>query len=90
MIDPVLPKYDWGQRVRPHLDLLSDGSFPEHPEGAVLVEAGTAGEIVRVGMHAEFNLPVYLVEFATDRVVGCFEHEIEPANNSAPALQDVP
>ena len=79
MIDPVLPKFDWGQRVIPHADLLSDGSYPDLDEGALLIEAGTVGEIVRVGVQADVNLPVYLVEFAADRVVGCFEHELAPA-----------
>jgi len=70
------PKFQWGQRVRASVDLLNDGSFPDRPEGALLAKTGDAGEIVNVGTHVETNQPVYLVEFAPDRVVGCFEGEI--------------
>lgn len=74
--EPRLPKYEWGQRVRAAVDLVNDGSFPGMPPDALLVSAGTVGEIVRVGMHTEANEPVYLVEFAEDRVTGCLEDEI--------------
>jgi nitrogen fixation protein NifZ len=83
MIDPATPTFDWGQPVAPELDLLNDGSYPDLPEGAVLVPAGTRGDIVRVGVHAEVNLPIYLVEFPNGRVVGCFEHELNAIDTSA-------
>lgn len=76
MIEPRSARYDWGQRVRAVADLFNDGSHPGAPEGALLVAAGTAGEIVQVGHHTEANLPVYLVEFGT-LVLGCFEEELE-------------
>lgn len=79
MIDPRMPKYDWGQSVLAAADLFNDGSFPGAEEGARLVEAGARGEIVQVGTHTEYNLPVYLVEFSENRVVGCLEEEITPA-----------
>ncbi|MFC0239207.1 nitrogen fixation protein NifZ [Rhodopseudomonas telluris] len=72
------PKYQWGQRVSAQIDLFNDGSFPDQPEEALLVKSGDAGEIVRIGLHEESNQPVYLVEFAEHRVIGCLEHEIAP------------
>lgn len=76
MIEPRLPKYQWGQRVRALVDLRNDGSFPDAPERALLVAIGAAGEIVQVGTHTESNTPVYLVEFGDRLVVGCLEEEI--------------
>ncbi|MCD0420518.1 MAG: nitrogen fixation protein NifZ [Rhodopseudomonas sp.] len=70
------PRYQWGQRVRAEIDLFNDGSFPDQPEEALLVKSGDAGEIVRIGLHTETNRPVYLVEFAEHRVIGCLEDEI--------------
>ncbi|ABD89990.1 nitrogen fixation protein NifZ [Rhodopseudomonas palustris] len=70
------PKYQWGQRVKAAIDLFNDGSFPEQPEGALLVQTGDAGEIVKIGSHVETDTPVYLVEFGPSRVVGCLEDEI--------------
>lgn len=72
------PKYQWGQRVTAQIDLFNDGTFPDQPEEALLVKTGDAGEIVRIGMHEESRQPVYLVEFADNRVIGCLEHEITP------------
>jgi nitrogen fixation protein NifZ len=80
MIEPRVPKYGWGQPVLAAEDLLNDGSFPGAEEGARLVEAGERGEIVNVGTHVEANLPVYLVEFSDNRVVGCLEEEITPVS----------
>lgn len=76
MIEPVEPKFQWGQRVQALLDLYNDGSFPESPPEALLVRVGDAGEIVQVGTHTESNTPVYMVEFGANRVVGCLEQEI--------------
>lgn len=76
MMEPVTPKFQWGQPVRAALDLYNDGSHPEHPPEAILVREGDAGEVVQVGTHVESNTPVYLVEFAGHHVVGCLETEI--------------
>ena len=76
MMEPVVPKFQWGQRVQALADLYNDGSFPECPAEALLVRAGDDGEIVQVGTHTEWNTAVYLVEFGPQRVVGCLEHEI--------------
>jgi nitrogen fixation protein NifZ len=79
MIDPRLPKYQWGQRVRCLIDLVNDGSYPNADEDAVLAAAGAVGEIVQVGSHVDSNTPVYIVEFEEKYVIGCLEEEIEPA-----------
>lgn len=76
MIEPRLPKYQWGQRVKALIDLLNDGSFPGKPADAMLVNVGDTGEIVQVGTQTEANLPIYLVEFGERLVVGCLEEEI--------------
>jgi nitrogen fixation protein NifZ len=76
MIDPRLPIYEWGQRVRAVADLYNDGSYPGVPENAILVAGGELGEIVQVGAHTDSNTPIYLVEFRENVVVGCFEEEI--------------
>ncbi|MGO9356166.1 MAG: nitrogen fixation protein NifZ [Xanthobacteraceae bacterium] len=78
MIEPRLPRYQWGQRVKALIDLRNDGSFPDKPAEALLVGIGDTGEIVQVGTHTEANLPVYLVEFGERLVVGCLEEEIVP------------
>lgn len=78
MIEPRLPKYQWGQRVKALIDLHNDGSFPDAAADAMLVAVGDTGEIVQVGTQTEANLPIYLVEFGDRLVVGCFEEEISP------------
>ncbi|ANW03178.1 nitrogen fixation protein NifZ [Bradyrhizobium icense] len=76
MIDPRLPKYQWGQHVKAAIDLINDGSFPDAPSDGLLVGAGGIGEIVQVGRHTEANVPIYLVEFGERLVIGCLEEEI--------------
>ncbi|NNM57804.1 nitrogen fixation protein NifZ [Acidocella sp.] len=78
MIEPRVPKYGWGQPVLAAEDLFNDGSFPGAEAGAKLVEVSERGEIVNVGTHVDANLPIYLVEFSGNRVVGCLEEEISP------------
>lgn len=78
MIELRMPKLQWGQQVRSVGDLRNDGSFPGSDLDALLVAGGDVGEIVQVGMHTETNTPVYLVEFGSERVVGCLEEEIVP------------
>jgi nitrogen fixation protein NifZ len=63
--------------VQARVDLFNDGSYPDQPAEALLVSAGSAGEVVQVGMHEETSTPVYMVEFVAGRVVGCLEEEIE-------------
>ena len=76
MIDTRIPKYQWGQRVRALSDLHNDGSYPDRPVDALLVNEGDRGEVVQVGTHVESGIPVYMVEFGGGDVVGCLEEEI--------------
>ena len=75
------PRFDWGQHVEAAEDLFNDGSYPEEPVDALLVGAGETGEIVQVGMHVESGATVYIVEFAADKLIGCFEPELTPAES---------
>ena len=70
------PKFQWGQWVSAAENLYNDGSYPDAPADALLVEAGEKGEIVNVGTHVESSTHIYLVEFKEKIVVGCFESEI--------------
>ncbi|MGA7805865.1 nitrogen fixation protein NifZ [Bradyrhizobium sp.] len=78
MIEPRMPKYQWGQRVKALADLHNDGTYPDVATEARLVAIGDTGEIVQVGTHTEANMPIYLVEFGERLVVGCLEEEISP------------
>jgi nitrogen fixation protein NifZ len=78
VIDPRLPKYEWGQRVKTLIDLYNDGTFPNAEPEALLVANGGLGEIVQVGAHTDTSTPIYLVEFGDGLVVGCLEEEIAP------------
>ncbi|HYE37567.1 nitrogen fixation protein NifZ [Methylocaldum sp.] len=84
MIEPRTPIYQWGQKVCTETDLYNDGTYPDREPEALLVAAGSEGEIVQVGFHEEANIPVYLVEFANGCVVGCFEEELRSEQGSAP------
>ena len=75
MIEPREPQYQWGQQVVALVDLVNDGTHPDHAPDAVLASRGSEGEIVQVGRHVEANQPVYMVEF-DGLVVGCLEEEI--------------
>ncbi|OKO84290.1 nitrogen fixation protein NifZ [Bradyrhizobium sp. NAS96.2] len=77
MIGPDLPKYRSGQRVKSAIDLINDESFPKAAPDGVLIGAGQIGEIIRVAMHTEANVPIYFVDFGERRVIGCYENEIE-------------
>ena len=76
MMDMRIPKFQWGQRVRSLIALYNDGSYPDQPDDALLVQEGACGEIVQVGTHVESGMPVYMVEFGERNVVGCLEEEI--------------
>ena len=79
MLDVREPKFQWGQPVVAVIDLVNDGSYPDTEAEALLAASGSKGEIVQTGLHEETNTPVYLVEFANGKVIGCLEHEIERA-----------
>lgn len=78
LIEPREPRFPWGMKVQALEDLFNDGSYPDVPEGLLLVGAGDAGEIVQIGHHSEINAPVYIVEFENGKVLGVLEEEIVP------------
>jgi nitrogen fixation protein NifZ len=75
------PIYRIQQRVSCNMDLFNDGSHPEREPDALLVAAGTAGEIVNVGQHIESSTSVYMVEFPGMMIVGCLEEELALAGS---------
>ena len=79
------PLYEWGQGVQAAADLFNDGSYPEHPSEALLVQNGEAGQIVQVGHHTDSGTIIYMVEFAHHRIVGCLENELEPSQSNGEA-----
>lgn len=76
MAEQQIPKYQWGQTINCQTDIINDGSYPDAPLDAMLVEQGTQGEIVNVGNIEENGAPIYLVEFSNGKVVGVLEEEI--------------
>ena len=84
-METCAPRYEWGQSVLAATDLFNDGSYPEAPSEALLIQSGEAGEVVQVGRHTESETVVYMVEFASNRVVGCFENELAPAQSNGGA-----
>ena len=85
-VDPRLPKYQDGMRVKATVDLHNDGSYPDCPPDSLLVATGMQGEIINVGEHTETNTPVYLVEFSEALVIGVLEEEIEPVELTFPGI----
>ncbi|RXG95180.1 nitrogen fixation protein NifZ [Bradyrhizobium zhanjiangense] len=76
MTQPGFPKYRRGQRVKAAVDLINDHSYPNtEPEG-VLLAAGATGEIINVAIHTEANVPIYIVDFGEQMLIGCLEEEI--------------
>jgi nitrogen fixation protein NifZ len=84
-METCTPCYEWGQRVQAAADLFNDGSYPEQPLEALLVQSGEEGEVVQVGHHSDTGTIVYMVEFARNRVVGCFENELELCQSNGEA-----
>ncbi len=82
MIPMREPRFQWGQSLIAACDLVNDGSYPELAADALVVAAGTMGEVVNIGHHTEANVPVYMVEFAGGRVVGCLEEELAIAGEA--------
>jgi len=75
MNEPREAQYSWGQQVVALVDLVNDGTHPDHEPDAILAEVGSEGEIVQIGHHVEANQPVYMVDF-DGLVIGCLEEEI--------------
>jgi nitrogen fixation protein NifZ len=72
------PRYVPGERVRAVQNLFNDGTLSEQPAHALLVRRGEAGDIVRVVRNGDTGAVVYLVEFALNQIVGCWESELMP------------
>jgi len=85
MMQTTNPRYEWGQRVQAAVELFNDGSYPVLPAEALLVSSGEVGEVVQVGQPTESGTVVYMVEFALNKVVGCFEPELAPCLSSGGA-----
>ncbi len=85
MIETSAPRFEWGQRVQAAADLHNDGSYPDQQSEGLLVQCGEAGEVVQVGRHTESGTVVYMVEFTLNRIVGCFEQELSPAQSNGGA-----
>jgi nitrogen fixation protein NifZ len=85
MIDPRQAKYKESQFVIAAVDLYNDGSHPDVPEDQLMVVPGCVGEIVQVGLHAEANTPIYMVDFGL-AVIGCLEEEIAPEGTDLSTL----
>ena len=45
-VDPRVPKYQDGMRVKATADLHNDGSYPDYPPDSLLVATGMTGEII--------------------------------------------
>ncbi|CAO5233885.1 nitrogen fixation protein NifZ [Frankia sp. AgKG'84/4] len=71
--------YDVGDVVVTVKELRNDGTYPDPAVsvGDVLVEAGTRGEVINVGLYLQEHI-VYAVAFRNGRVVGALERELAP------------
>jgi nitrogen fixation protein NifZ len=72
-------RYAAGDLVVAAKDLRQDGTYPDpsFAVGDVIVEEGTPGQVVDVGVYLNEHI-VYAVAFAGLRLVGCLEREVSP------------
>ena len=70
-------EYEIGDLVVTTKDLRNDGTYPDLDikVGDVLVEEGTRGVVVNVGIYLQQHV-IYAVSFETGRVVGCLTREL--------------
>lgn len=74
------PSFEYGAAVRVVRSLRNDGTYPGLPTGALLVRQGSLGHVRDVGTFLQDQL-IYSVHFLDgDRLVGCREHELQPAD----------
>ncbi|SNQ50784.1 Protein NifZ [Frankia canadensis] len=80
--------YDVGDVVATVKDLRNDGTYPDpaFAVGEVLVEAGTIGEVINVGLYLQEHI-VYAVAFRNGRVVGALERELAVPVIDADAIE---
>ena len=69
------PAFDTTEAVVATRVLRNDGTYPGVAVGAVLVPAGTPGEVVDHGTYLQDRV-VYAVCFDNGRIVGCLEPEL--------------
>ncbi|ABD13825.1 nitrogen fixation protein NifZ [Frankia sp. CcI156] len=69
--------YDVGDIVVAVKALRNDGTYPDPAiaVGEVLVEAGTRGQVINVGLYLQEHI-VYAVAFDHGRIVGALEREL--------------
>ncbi|MFO1418322.1 MAG: nitrogen fixation protein NifZ [Methylotetracoccus sp.] len=76
-----------GDAVIAAIDMRNDGSLPDQPDEALLVEAGSRGVIIRKGhLEDDPNRTVFLVRFEDrDRAlgppIGCWPEELSPPSH---------
>lgn len=91
--------YEIGDLVVTTKDLRNDGTYPDLDirVGDVLVEEGTRGVVVNVGIYLQQHV-IYAVSFETGRVVGCLTRELtrpeipprQPNTNPSANTQTMP
>jgi len=76
----VQPRFEYGERVRVVRTVRDDGTYPGTAPGDVLVREGSVGHVRNVGTYLQDHI-IYAVHFFdVDRVVGCREEELMPAD----------
>lgn len=76
----MTPQFDYGERVRVVRTLRNDGTYPGLETGELLVREGSLGHVCNVGTFLQEQI-IYAVRFfEADRVVGCREEELAPAD----------
>jgi nitrogen fixation protein NifZ len=76
----VQPRFEYGERVRVVRTVRDDGTYPGMAPGDVLVREGSVGHVRNVGTYLQDHI-IYAVHFFdVDRVVGCREEELIPAD----------
>lgn len=71
-------RFSAGDLVIAAKDLRQDGTYPDpgFAVGDVIVEKGTPGQVVDVGVYLNEHI-VYAVAFTGLRLVGCLDREVE-------------
>lgn len=73
------PQYEFGAAVRVIRNVRNDGTYPGEATGTLLVRRGSVGFVRDVGTFLQDQI-IYTVHFLDhDRVVGCREEELQPA-----------
>ncbi|MCM3925800.1 nitrogen fixation protein NifZ, partial [Frankia sp. AiPs1] len=78
--------YDVGDVVMAAKALRNDGTYPDPAIsiGEILVEAGTRGQVINVGLYLQEHI-VYAIAFENGRIVGALERELEAPEDATAA-----